>query len=420
MPPGVIDMDCGCSVYVVRNVEVVLGESELGRVREIFRRYRRLIRILRKYYEYARRCEEYYRKYDRVYSGRGSREVLSRSTLRRVLEEYPELRIPSLTCYHRELLANVRTSGKQKHILAPWGAKKTVYINRSGELVIRGLNIRRELDSRTLDRIKRLEDLGFKPVVALIVWRGSRRLLVKIVFRGLSRVPRRIDVIEALKEDRLSIVSTDINSIHGIWIGLFRVVNGELVFIKDVRQNVRWVEVWQLQGRERELRNKLDKYWLSRREFTELRIIRKYIREKIRLNKNLAVHKVIELIEDERRLGRIVVLALEKCSKRDIERMLKRHRRLPRCQRWGMSWFMRGWEKRLRKVAWTYGAWFMSIDQYKNSVMCPQCRAEMKRVKSRIMKCLKCGKRWDRDKVALWNIARKALERVMKWLEENR
>jgi len=122
LPPGVIDMDCGCSVYVVRNVEVVLGESKLGRVREIFRRYRRLIRILRKYYEYARRCEEYYRKYGRVYLGGGSREVLSRSTLRRVLEEYPELRIPSLTCYHRELLANVRASGR--HILAPWGSEQ--------------------------------------------------------------------------------------------------------------------------------------------------------------------------------------------------------------------------------------------------------------------------------------------------------
>jgi len=80
-------------------------------------------------------------------------------------------------------------------------------------------------------------------VVAQIIWRSSRRLLVKVVFRGSRRPLRRIDVIEALRDGRLNIVSVDINSIHGVWIGLFRVVDSRLVFIKDVRQNVRWVEV---------------------------------------------------------------------------------------------------------------------------------------------------------------------------------
>jgi len=407
-------------VYVVRDVEIVLDDGEIERVREVFKSYRKLMRILRKYCECARNCKKYHRKYSEAYLGRSPEEMLNRNTLKKVLERHPELKIPSVTCFHRELLANVKAGGKQRHILAPWGRNKTIYINRKGELVIRGLNIRRELDSRTLDRIRRLKERGFRPVVAQIIWRGSRRLLVKVVFRGLSRVPRRIDVIEALKEDRLSIVSTDINSIHGIWIGLFRVVNGEISLMNVSKQNVDWVRVWQLKGRERELMSKLDRYWLTRKEFTELRIIRKYIREKIRLNKNLAVHKIIELIEEEKKLGRTVVLALERCSKRDVERMLKRYRRLPRYQRWGMSWFMRGWEKRLKEVARTYGAWFISIDQYKNSTICPHCRVEMKRVKNRTMKCPRCGKRWDRDKTSIWNIARKALERIIKWIEENR
>jgi len=404
-------------VYIARNVEVVLGESELERVREIFRRYRRLVRILRKYCEYARRCEEYYRKYGRVYLGRGSREVLSRDTLRRVLERYPELRIPSLTCYHRELLANVKTSGRQKHILAPWGANKTVYINKNGELVIRGLNIRRELDSRTLDRIRRLEDLGFKPVVALIVWRGDRRLLVKVVFRGVSIVPKRDDIVEALKEDRLSIISVDINSIHGVSIGLFRVVSGELVFVKDVRQNVRWLEVWQLQGREGELVSKLDRYWLSKKEFTELRIIRKHIKEKIKLNKNLAVHRIIELIEGEREAGRTVVLAMEKCNERDVEEILKRYR-LPRYQRQCTNQFMRGWEKRLKEAAWAYGTRYVVVSPLYCSCTCPYCGVKMEKVKSRIMKCPKCRRRWNRDRTSLSNIAKKALEKIVKWIED--
>jgi len=344
--------------------------------------------------------------------------VLSRDTLRRVLERYPELRIPSLTCYHRELLANIRTSGRQKHILAPWGVKKTVYINRKGELVIRGLNIRRELDSRTLDRIKRLEERGFKPVVALIIWRGDRRLLVKVVFKRASIVPGRSALIEAFKKDKLSIVSIDINSTHGVWIGLFRVANGKLTFIRDVKQNISWVRVWQLQGRERELMSKLDKYWLSKKEFTELRMIRRRIREKVKLNKNLVVHRIIELIEDERRLGREVVLALERCGKRDVERMLKKYR-LPGHQKQCMSQFMQGWEKRLREVAWTYSAWYTVVSQRGNSTTCPYCEVEMEKVKNRTMKCPHCNRRWNRDKVALWNVARKALERVMKWTEEN-
>jgi len=400
-------------VYVVRDVRIVLDDGEIERVKEVFKSYRKLMRILRKYCEYARRCEEYYRKYGRVYLGRGSREVLSRDTLKRILEKHPELKIPSLICYHRELLANVRASGRQKHILAPWGANKTVYINKNGELVIRGLNIRRELDGRTLDRIKRLEKRGFRPVVAQVVWRGSRELLVKVVFKGVSVVPKRRALIEAFKKDRLSIISVDVNAVHGVWIGLFRVANGKLTFIRDVKQNVDWVRVWQLKGRERELMSKLNRYWLTRKEFTELRIIRRYIREKIRLNKNLALHKVIGLIEDERRLGRTVVLALEKCGKKDVERMLKKYR-LPRYQRESINQFMQGWEKRLREVAWTYGAWFMLIDQYKNSTICPHCRVEMKRVKNRTMKCSKCGRRWDRDRTSIWNIARKALEKVVK------
>lgn len=220
-----------------------------------------------------------------------------------------------------------------------------MYINKSGELVIRGLGIRRKLDDRTLDRIKWLEERGFKPAVTQVIWHGSRELLVKVVFRGVSRAPRKSDIIEAFKKNRLSIIAIDINGVHGVWIGLFRVSNGKLVFIKYDRQNVRWLEVWQLQGRERELVSKLNKYWLTEKEFTELRRTRKYIKGKIKLNKNLAVHKVIRLIEDERRLGREVVLALERCGRRDTERMLKRYRKLPGYQKQCVNWFMRGWEK---------------------------------------------------------------------------
>ena len=405
-------------VYVVRDVEIVLSEGELGRVRGVFKSYRRLMRILRRYCEYARKCEKYYRKYGEAYLGRSPGEMLSRNTLKNVLERRPELKIPSVTCYHRELLANVRTSGRQKHILAPWGVNKTVYINKSGELVIRGLGIRRELDGRTLDRIKWLEERGFKPAVTQVIWHGSRELLVKIVFKGVGRAPRKSDVIEAFKENRLSIIAIDINSVHGVYIGLFRVSNGKLVFTKYDRQNIRWLEVWQLQGRERELVSKLNKYWLTEKEFTELRRTRKYIKGKIKLNKNLALHKVIRLIEDERRLGREVVLALERCGKRDVERMLKRYG-MPGYQKQCMSQFMQGWGKRLREIARTYSAWFILIGQYRNSVLCPYCEVEMERVGSRLMKCLHCNRRWDRDKVALWNIAKRALERVMKWTEEN-
>ena len=406
-------------VYVVRDVRIVLDDGEIERVREVFKSYRKLMRILRKYCEYTRKCEKYHRKYGEAYLGRSPGEILSRNTLKKVLESRPELKIPSVTCYHRELLANVKAGGKQRHILAPWGHNKTIYINRKGELVIRGLGIRRELDYKVLHRIKWLEKRGFRPVVAQIIWRGDRRLLVKVVFRGLSRVPKRDDVVEALERDRLTIISIDVNAIHGIYLGVFRVNRGKFVLTKCERQNVKWVELWQLQGKERKLVGKLDKRWLSKEEFTELRIIRKHIKEKLRLNKNLVINKIIEAIDSEKRVGRTVLLALEKCDEKVIERILREYRELPKYQRYSISLFMRGWMRRVKRVAETYGALFIVVSQYRNSVLCPYCEVEMKRVRNRVMKCPRCNRKWNRDKVALWNVARKVLERVMKRTEEN-
>ena len=76
--------------------------------------------------------------------------------------------------------------------------------------------------------------------------------------------------------------------------------------------------------------------------------------------------------------------------------------------------------KRLKEIAWTYSVWFAIVNQRGNSTTCPYCGVKMERVKNRTMKCSKCGRRWNRDKVALWNVAKRALERVMKWMEENR
>ena len=406
-------------VYVVRDIVIMLNEAELERIRDIYKRYRELMRVLKKYYEYARRYEKYCRKYNKEYLGRTPREMLSRATLKRILEKHSELKIPSLTCYDREILANVKAVGKQRHILASWRENKTIYVNRKGELVIRGLGIRRELDYKVLHRIKWLEKRGFRPVVAQIIWRGDRRLLVKVVFRGLSRVPKRDDVVEALERDRLTIISIDVNAIHGIYLGVFRVNRGKLILTKCEKQNIKWVELWQLQGKERKLVGKLDKRWLSREEFIELRTIRKHIKEKLRLNKNLVINKIIEAIDSEKRVGRTVLLALEKCDEKVIERILREYRELPKYQRYCTSLFMRGWMRRVKRVAETYGALFIVVSQYRNSVLCPYCEVEMKRVRNRVMKCPRCDRKWNRDKVALWNVARKVLERVMKRTEEN-
>jgi len=262
--------------------------------------------------------------------------------------------------------------------------------------------------------IEKREEWGWRPVFLLIKFLGfSRRNGLFEVIVSFKVPVRKIslnDVKSALSENKLSLISMDINAIHGVYFGVFRAEEGELKLVRVRKVNCSWRLIEMHVERISELQSKLRKKGLSPREFRELRQLERRIKNLVQYPKRKGLGVLRELIRREQKLGRVVVIAVENIDKRDIERMYNNTGSVNRA----IHRFMQGWFKKVKFLARIEGAFFMVVDKSYSSKQCPVCGKLMRYVNNRWFYCSRCGKSYHRDLIALHNLAKKALKRIQK------
>ena len=300
-----------------------------------------------------------------------------------------------------------------------YGYKYTCYIGIKENKAF--LRIGGEIDAwipvkRSVYRaIQKREKWGWKPVFVILKFLSFTKknglfdaiIVFKVPFKKISLS----EVREALSNSRLSIISVDINAIHGVYFGVFRFQDGELKLIKVMKVNVDWHLLEEHIKRITELKNKLRSRGLRSKEFRELRQLERRIGNLVQYPKYRGIGVLRKLIRGEQSLGRVVVIAVEDIDERDIEEMYNHSSRINRA----IHLFMQGWRKRIEFLCRIEGAYFTVVDKKYSSKQCPRCKKKMKKIgHTRWLYCSNCNRSYHRDLVALYNLARRAVERIQK------
>ena len=299
-----------------------------------------------------------------------------------------------------------------------YGSKYSVVLVEKNNKVF--LRLRGDLNSwipvkKTIYRaIKKREEWGWKPVFVILKFlcftRRNGLFEVALIFKVPAKKITANIVKSALNENKLSIVSIDINAIHGVYYGLYRFQDSELKLIKVMKTNVDWRLVEKHTERKAELQSKLRRKGLSSSEFRELRLLERRISNLVQYPKRRGLSILRELIRREQHLGRKVIVVVEDIDKKDIEGMCNHNSRINRA----ISRFMQGWFKKIRFLCRIEGVFFMIVNKEYSSKQCPQCGKKMEYISNRWLYCNQCDKKYHRDLVALRNLAIRALEKIKK------
>ncbi|RLE91128.1 MAG: hypothetical protein DRN04_13530, partial [Thermoprotei archaeon] len=240
-------------------------------------------------------------------------------------------------------------------LLKRFGYKYTCYFVEKDSRVF--LRIGGEIDAwipvkkGIFKAIKKRESWGWKPVELVLKFLNFTKrnglFEVIVVFKVSVKKISIEDIREALRSSRLSLISVDINAIHGAYFGLFRVQDSELKLIGVRKTNVNWRLVEYHLKRKAELQSKLKKKGLSSREFRELRQLERKIGNLIVCPKRRGLGILRELIRREQSLGRKVVVVIENISEKDVQGMCNSSPKINRA----IKWFMSGWQKRIQFLA---------------------------------------------------------------------
>ena len=282
------------------------------------------------------------------------------------------------------------------------------------------LRLRGELDAwisvkKTIYRaIKKRESWGWKQVFVILKFlcftRRNGLFEVALIFKVPAKKITANIVRSALNGNKLSIVSIDINAIHGVYFGVFRVEEDELKLVRVRKVNCSWHLLERHVERRAELQSKLREKGLSPREFRELRQLERRIKNLVQYPKRKGLGLIRELIRREQELDRVVVIAVENIDKKDIEGMCNHGSRINRA----IEWFMSGWFKRIKFLAKVEGAYFVIVNKRYSSKQCPLCGKVMEFIGNRWLYCNQCNRKYHRDLVALRNLAKRALEKIRK------
>ncbi len=303
-------------------------------------------------------------------------------------------------------------------LLKRFGYKYTCYFVEKDSRVF--LRIGGEIDAwipvkkGIFKAIKKRESWGWKPVELVLKFLNFTKrnglFEVIVVFKVSVKKISIEDIREALRSSRLSLISVDINAIHGAYFGLFRVQDSELKLIGVRKTNVNWRLVEYHLKRKAELQSKLKKKGLSSREFRELRQLERKIGNLIVCPKRRGLGILRELIRREQSLGRKVVVVIENISEKDVQGMCNSSPKINRA----IKWFMSGWQKRIQFLAKIEGAYFMTVNKAFSSKKCPVCSKVMKFIDNRWLYCSQCNREYHRDVAALENLAKRALKKIKK------
>ncbi|RLE78354.1 MAG: hypothetical protein DRJ52_10630 [Thermoprotei archaeon] len=299
-----------------------------------------------------------------------------------------------------------------------YGYKYTCYIGlkenkvflRIGGEINTWLPIKRSI----FKAVKKREEWGWKPVFVILKFlcftRKNGLFEVTLIFKVSSKKISLSGVKSALNENKLSVISVDLNAVHGTYFGVFRVKDNELKEVKVMKVNVDWCLLERHVERRAELQGKLREKGLSSREFRELRQLERRISNLVQYPKRRGLSILRELIRGEQSLGRVVVVVLENISEKDVQKMCNHGSEINRT----IKWFMSGWQKRVKFLARIEGVFFMIVNKEYSSKKCPVCGKVMKYIDNRWLYCSQCGKSYHRDLVALRNLAIRALEKIKK------
>jgi len=391
-------------VYVSFKFRVKIPREEAERVYRVMRKYRENMKKIRVLAKYLMR---------QGYSGREA--VIA------AIQRYRMKNLINSTRWNliRAYIVSKMFRADTLILLNRYGYRYSCYFMERDSRVF--LRIGGELDvlipiKKTIYRaIKKRESWGWKPVELVLKFLNFTKrnglFEVIVVFKVSVKKISIEDIREALRSSRLSLISVDINAIHGAYFGLFRVQDSELKLIGVRKTNVNWRLVEYHLKRKAELQSKLKKKGLSSREFRELRQLERRIKNLVQCPKRRGINILRELIRKEERLGRTVVVAIEDLGKEDVEEMCNHSSSVNRA----ISWFMQGWRKRIEFLCRIEGAYFTVVDKKYSSKQCPRCKKKMKKIgHTRWLYCSNCNRSYHRDLVALYNLARRAVERIQK------
>ena len=263
--------------------------------------------------------------------------------------------------------------------------------------------------------IKKRESWGWKPVFVILKFlcftqkNGLFEVIIVFKVPMMKKITFR-DVESTLNENKLSIISIDINAIHGVYFGVFRVFDGRLKLVEVRKVNANWRLLEEHVKRISELQSKLKRKGLSSKEFRELRQLRRRVKNMIKFPKRKGLGLIREIIRKEQHLGRVVLVAVEDINERDIEEMCNHGSKVNRA----VQWFMSGWCKKIKFLAKIEGAFFMIVNKKYSSKQCPRCSKIMEFIDNRWLYCKYCSTRYHRDLTALENLAKRAIEKIQK------
>ena len=340
--------------------------------------------------------------------------------LRKAIQRY-KMRNLIIPGYHNQIRAYIKSKVYRADsliVFLRYGYKYTCYfVEKDSRVFLRlggEFNAWIPVKRSVFKAVKKREEWSWKPVELILKFLGftERNGLfeVIVVFKVPAKKITANIVKNALSENRLSVISIDINAIHGTYIGLFRVQGSELKLINVRKTNTSWRLVERHIERISELKSKLKKEGLSSREFRELRQLERRIGNLIECPKRRGLGILRELIRREQSLGRKVVVVIENISEKDVQGMCNHGSEINRT----IKWFMSGWQKRVKFLARIEGVFFMIVNKEYSSKKCPVCGKVMKYIDNRWLYCSQCGKSYHRDLVALRNLAIRALEKIKK------
>ncbi len=389
--------------------------------KEVFAAFRFRVKVrkeeARKIYEVMKRYRENIKKIKVLVKLLTKQGYSEEEALRIAVQRY---RMKNLIIRNREKLVEAYIKSKCYRadsliLFNRYGYKYTCYIGLKNKAFLRiggEINTWLPVKRSIFKAVKKREEWGWKPVFIILKFLGfSKRnglFEVALIFKVPAKKISLSDVKSALSENRLSVISIDINAIHGTYTGLFRVQGSELKLINVRKTNTSWRLVERHIERISELKSKLRKKGLSPREFRELRQLERRIRNLIQYPKRKGLGVLRELIRREQKLGRVVVIAVENIDKRDIEKMYNNTSSVNRA----IHLFMQGWFKKVKFLARIEGAFFMVVDKSCSSKQCPVCGKLMKFIDNRWLYCSQCSKSYHRDLAALRNLAKRALEKI--------
>jgi len=390
-------------VYVSFKFRVKIPREEAERVYRVMRKYRENMKKIRVLAKYLMR---------QGYSGREA--VIA------AIQRYRMKNLINSTRWNliRAYIVSKMFRADTLILLNRYGYRYSCYFMERDSRVF--LRISGELDvlipiKKTIYRaIKKRESWGWKPVELVLKFLNFTKrnglFEVIVVFKVSVKKISIEDIREALRSSRLSLISVDINAIHGAYFGLFRVQDSELKLIGVRKTNVNWRLVEYHLKRKAELQSKLKKKGLSSREFRELRQLERKIGNLIVCPKRRGLGILRELIRREQSLGRKVVVVIENISEKDVQGMCNSSPKINRA----IKWFMSGWQKRIQFLAKIEEAYFMTINKAFSSKKCPVCGKVMKYIDNRWLCCSQCNREYHRDVAALENLAKRALKKIKK------